>query len=106
MAAAQGNSRGNTWSRAHDTVSADDPSFWDFSWDDMAEYDLPATIAAVLRLTGQSRIGFVGEVGLGRDPRLCWTLVADWCAGPILCVTSCSGVACSCDKPASDSDIA
>ena len=56
----QGNSRGNTWSRAHTTLDASDPRFWDFSWDDMAAYDLPAFVDAVLQHTGHSNLAFIG----------------------------------------------
>jgi len=56
----QGNSRGNTWSRAHATLSADDPRFWDFSWDDMAAFDLPALVNGVLQHTGHARLSYIG----------------------------------------------
>lgn len=39
-----GNSRGNTYARSHVSLSPSDPEFWQFSFDEMAELDLPATI--------------------------------------------------------------
>lgn len=57
-----GNFRGNTLSRKHVNISADsDVSFWNFSFQQMIEYDLPAMIDYVLRETGNSRLGYVGH---------------------------------------------
>lgn len=39
-----GNARGNTYSRAHNEMKTDSWNFWDFSWHEMALYDLPAEI--------------------------------------------------------------
>lgn len=41
-----GNSRGNTYSRAHVEYDPDknEKKFWNFSWFDMGKYDLPAVI--------------------------------------------------------------
>lgn len=45
-----GNARGNTYSRAHVHMRNDEAAFWDFSWDEMAKYDLPAEIMYVYDL--------------------------------------------------------
>lgn len=39
-----GNSRGNTYSRHHINMSNENALFWDFSWHEMAMYDIPAEI--------------------------------------------------------------
>uniref|UniRef100_A0AAG5CT72 Partial AB-hydrolase lipase domain-containing protein n=1 Tax=Anopheles atroparvus TaxID=41427 RepID=A0AAG5CT72_ANOAO len=39
-----GNARGNTYSRKHVSFSSDETAFWDFSWHEMAMYDIPAEI--------------------------------------------------------------
>lgn len=39
-----GNARGNTYSRHHISMSNSDKKYWDFSFHEMAIYDLPAEI--------------------------------------------------------------
>nr|XP_055179194.1 lipase member K isoform X3 [Nyctereutes procyonoides] len=56
-----GNSRGNTWSRRHLKVSPKSREYWAFSLDEMANYDLPATINFILEKTGQERLYYVGH---------------------------------------------
>ncbi|XP_045710093.1 lipase member K-like isoform X3 [Phyllostomus hastatus] len=56
-----GNSRGNTWSRKHLKFSPTSPEFWAFSLDEMAKYDLPATINFIVEKTGQERLYYVGH---------------------------------------------
>ncbi|XP_059518730.1 lipase member K isoform X2 [Myotis daubentonii] len=56
-----GNSRGNTWSRKHLKFSPKSPEFWAFSVDEMAKYDLPATIDFIVEKTGQERLFYVGH---------------------------------------------
>ncbi|XP_044518890.1 lipase member J isoform X2 [Gracilinanus agilis] len=56
-----GNSRGNTWSRRHAFLSTDSDKYWAFSFDEMAIYDLPATIDFIGRKTGQEKMYYVGH---------------------------------------------
>ena len=57
-----GNVRGNYYSRAHVKYNPDtDVAFWDFSWDEMANIDLPSTIYYILNVTKQEKIGYVGH---------------------------------------------
>uniref|UniRef100_A0A5F8GBI6 Lipase n=1 Tax=Monodelphis domestica TaxID=13616 RepID=A0A5F8GBI6_MONDO len=55
-----GNNRGNTYSRKHATLSTNSREYWAFSFDEMARYDLPASIDYIVEKTGQ-KIYFVGH---------------------------------------------
>uniref|UniRef100_A0A8D0KXE3 Partial AB-hydrolase lipase domain-containing protein n=1 Tax=Strix occidentalis caurina TaxID=311401 RepID=A0A8D0KXE3_STROC len=56
-----GNNRGNSWSRRHLNLSVDQEEFWDFSFHEMAMYDLPAMVDFILRQTGQEKLFYVGH---------------------------------------------
>uniref|UniRef100_U3F7Q8 Lipase n=1 Tax=Micrurus fulvius TaxID=8637 RepID=U3F7Q8_MICFL len=56
-----GNIRGNTWSRKHINYTTKQKEFWMFSFDEMAKYDLPASINFVLNKTGQEKLFYVGH---------------------------------------------
>ncbi|KAI5633529.1 alpha/beta-hydrolase lipase region domain-containing protein [Phthorimaea operculella] len=55
------NVRGNTYSRAHKYKTTDSAEFWNFSIQDVAEYDLPAVIDYILKQkTGNEKINYIG----------------------------------------------
>ena len=57
-----GNARGNKYSRSHVKYDPDnDREFWDFSWDDIAAYDLPVFFDYVTKATGQQKIDYMGH---------------------------------------------
>ncbi|XP_038061446.1 lysosomal acid lipase/cholesteryl ester hydrolase-like [Patiria miniata] len=56
-----GNSRGNTYSRKHETLKPDQQKFWEWTWDEMAKYDLPACLNYVLNKTGQKEMYYIGH---------------------------------------------
>ncbi|XP_028159020.1 lipase 1-like [Ostrinia furnacalis] len=57
-----GNKRGNRYSRKHRTLDPDiDKQFWDFSFHEIALYDLPATIDHILNNTGQPSLSAIGH---------------------------------------------
>ena len=58
-----GNSRGNTFSRAHTTYDPDknEKKFWDFSWFEMGTYDLPAVIDKIQSSTGGQKVAYIGH---------------------------------------------
>lgn len=56
-----GNSRGNTYSSEHIKFTTKDKEFWDFSFDEMAKYDLPASIDYVLETSNKSDLYYVGH---------------------------------------------
>ncbi|XP_046432851.1 lipase 3-like [Neodiprion fabricii] len=56
-----GNFRGNSYSRSHVVLSPEDPKFWQFSFHEMAYYDLPAMIDYALDHTGQKSLIYIGH---------------------------------------------
>lgn len=56
-----GNMRGNSYSKKHVQMDSESADFWRFSWQDMAEYDLPAMIDYVLNVTDQPSLYYVGH---------------------------------------------
>ncbi|GAB1867615.1 Lipase [Camponotus japonicus] len=56
-----GNYRGNTYSRAHTSLSPSDLKFWDFSIHEMGIYDLPAMITFITNMTSQPLHAYIGH---------------------------------------------
>ncbi|XP_042489343.1 triacylglycerol lipase 1-like [Macadamia integrifolia] len=55
-----GNVRGTHWSHGHVSFSEKDKEFWDWSWQELAQYDLAEMITYVYSITN-SKIFFVGH---------------------------------------------
>uniref|UniRef100_A0A8C3MWD3 Lipase n=1 Tax=Geospiza parvula TaxID=87175 RepID=A0A8C3MWD3_GEOPR len=56
-----GNNRGSSWSRRHRSLSTASEEFWDFSFHEMAVYDLPAMVGFILMQTEQEQLFYVGH---------------------------------------------
>ncbi|XP_054839743.1 lysosomal acid lipase/cholesteryl ester hydrolase-like isoform X2 [Eublepharis macularius] len=56
-----GNSRGTSWCQRHQNFSVDQDEFWDFSFHEMAMFDIPATINFILEKTGQKQLYYIGH---------------------------------------------
>jgi len=56
-----GNFRGNMYSKEHVKLRTDSKEFWDFSFDEMAAYDLPAMIDYALEKSRQKSLFYVGH---------------------------------------------
>ncbi|RDX70564.1 Triacylglycerol lipase 2, partial [Mucuna pruriens] len=54
------NTRGTKYSSGHTTLNPNDMAYWDWSWDELASFDLPAFVHYVYNLTGQ-RIHYAGH---------------------------------------------
>ena len=56
-----GNVRGNTYAENHIKYNKNQEQFWDFSFDEMAQYDIPAMIDYILALTKQTKLFYIGQ---------------------------------------------
>jgi len=62
-----GNFRGSRYSREHIVLDPDSKDeterkrFFDFTWQEMAEFDLPSSIDFVLTYTKQEKLSFLGH---------------------------------------------
>lgn len=61
------NCRGNSYSQNH-TIYRDKrlglnthPAFWDYSYEDIGMFDVPATVAHVLKVTGRPTVAYIGH---------------------------------------------
>lgn len=56
------NNRGNRYSKEHkDWIPSDDIRFWDFTWDQFAEFDLPANVEYIKSNTKKEKIIYIGH---------------------------------------------
>ncbi|XP_020573711.1 triacylglycerol lipase 2-like [Phalaenopsis equestris] len=55
------NGRGTVYSLGHTSLSSSDSAYWDWSWDELAAYDLPATVDYVYQHSGQQKVHYVGH---------------------------------------------
>ncbi|KAL6417526.1 hypothetical protein ACFW04_007353 [Cataglyphis niger] len=56
-----GNFRGNTYSKAHISLSPSNLTFWDFSFNEIGIYDLPAMIIFITNMRSQSLHTYIGH---------------------------------------------
>ncbi|XP_075082071.1 triacylglycerol lipase 2-like isoform X5 [Nicotiana tabacum] len=54
------NTRGTKYSQGHTSLSPQDPEYWEWSWDELVDFDLPATLKYVHDQTGQ-KLHYVGH---------------------------------------------
>ncbi|KAF5479801.1 hypothetical protein F2P56_000592 [Juglans regia] len=54
------NTRGTRFSRRHTSLDSNQPDFWNWSWDELVSFDLPAVFDFVYGQTGQ-KIDYVGH---------------------------------------------
>ena len=56
-----GNSRGNKYSLGHTSLSTSSEAYWNFSWEEMGQYDLIAFTDYVLDCTGHKKLAYIGH---------------------------------------------
>jgi len=56
-----GNSRGNRYSLGHTDPGISDDDYWNFSWHEMADSDLPRVIDQILRLSESEQLIYAGH---------------------------------------------
>ncbi|XP_055375835.1 uncharacterized protein LOC129608376 [Condylostylus longicornis] len=69
-----GNVRGNRYSKNHTTKNVNDKEYWDFSFHEIAIYDLPAMIDYILKNTGEKKIHYVGH---SQGTTIFWVLCSE-----------------------------
>ncbi|KAJ7377378.1 hypothetical protein OS493_029738 [Desmophyllum pertusum] len=56
-----GNVRGNRYSRRHLFLKPRQKEFWDWSFQEMAKYDIPAMLEHALNVSGQAQLFYIGH---------------------------------------------
>ncbi|CAG7785791.1 unnamed protein product [Allacma fusca] len=56
-----GNSRGNSYSNKHLRYPETSLKFWDFTFDEMGMYDIPAAFSYILNVTGSEQLNYIGH---------------------------------------------
>lgn len=56
------NSRGTEFSKGHKTLDSNSTQYWNFSFHEMAKFDLPAIIDHILETTKHNALHYVGEI--------------------------------------------
>ncbi len=47
-----GNNRGTEYSQEHTSLTQNDAEFWNFTWETMGKYDVPAMVNKIKEMTG------------------------------------------------------
>ncbi|XP_032087795.1 lipase member M-like [Thamnophis elegans] len=94
------NNRGTTWCRRHQTLTVDQEEFWDFSFHEMAIYDIPAAINFILHKTKQDSLYYIGHsqgasmglIAFSAFPQLAQKAKLLMCLAPPYTLTDVKGV--------------
>ncbi|CAK9298223.1 unnamed protein product [Gordionus sp. m RMFG-2023] len=86
-----GDIRGNTYSRKHKTFTSEDDEFWDWSFDEMARYDIPAFINFILKKTSREYLYYVGHsqgtmvafAHFSQNPKISWKVKMFFALAPV-----------------------
>ncbi|XP_045609072.1 lipase 3 [Procambarus clarkii] len=56
-----GNTRGNFYGRRHTNLTTKQPEFWDFSWNELSRYDVPAMLSYVRKTSRVDQVSYIGH---------------------------------------------
>ncbi|XP_032750908.1 tear acid lipase-like protein [Rattus rattus] len=95
-----GNSRGTNNARKHVRLDPDSKEFWDFSFNEQIEYDLPAIIYFILNETRQTQIYYIGHsqgvylayAAFATNPQLAQKIKINFALGPVVITKYLTGV--------------
>ncbi|XP_052014600.1 tear acid lipase-like protein [Apodemus sylvaticus] len=95
-----GNSRGSNNGRKHVRLDPNSKEFWDFSFDEQIEYDIPATIDFILNKTRQTQLYYVGHSqgayiaygAFATNPQLAQKIKMNFALGPVVLTKYLRGV--------------
>ncbi|NXB99654.1 LICH hydrolase, partial [Orthonyx spaldingii] len=90
-----GNSRGDTWSLKHKTLKPCQREFWQFSFDEIGKYDIPAELYFIMNKTGQKDVYYIGHsegsaagfIAFSTHPDLSQKIKAFFALGPVVTIT-------------------
>ncbi|NXK96007.1 LIPM Lipase, partial [Formicarius rufipectus] len=93
-----GNSRGVTWSLKHKILKPCQKEFWQFSFDEIGKYDIPAELYFIMNKTGQKDVYYVGHsegatagfVAFSTHPVLSQKIKAFFALAPVATITHAS----------------
>ncbi|NXX43511.1 LIPM Lipase, partial [Tricholaema leucomelas] len=90
-----GNSRGDTWSLKHKTLKPCQKEFWQYSFDEIGKYDVPAELYFIMNKTGQKNVYYVGHseasaagfIAFSTYPELAQKVKVFFALGPVATIT-------------------
>ncbi|NXB06372.1 LIPM Lipase, partial [Cnemophilus loriae] len=87
-----GNSRGDTRSLKHKTLKPCQKEFWQFSFDEIGKYDIPAELNFVMNKTGQKDVYYIGHsagstAAFSTYPDLSQKIKAFFALAPVVTIT-------------------
>jgi len=89
-----GNNRGNMYSRKHVSLDpdTDKAEYFDYSFDDLGEYDLPAQVSMVKQQTGVDKVTYMGHSQGTSQMFYASTTNQDWITANVNLFVACAPV--------------